>query len=478
MSGFIEGENRQQATMFPERLDDYITEENSVRVIDVFIDSLSISELGFKSEPEYTGRPGYHPSTMLKLYVYGYLNRVQSSRRLEREAQRNVELMWLLGRLAPDFKTISDFRKNNGTGIKRVCGEFVLLCKKLGLLSTACVAVDGSKFKAVNNSDRAFSKAKLERRLKALDESVDRYLKEIKRIDGEDSKEANNVRVRLKERLSKVRKETKRLKLLQTEVLNAPDRQIALTDPDARIMATRGRSSVMVGYNVQSAVDTENHLIVEHEVTNIGNDRAQLSKMALKAKATLELDKMDVVADKGYFKGPEILACANEGVTAYIPKTDTSGKQSKGLFVKRDFKYIEEDNEYVCPAGERLIFRFRTVEREMTFDKYWSSACTSCNIKGKCTTGVNRRVTRWVHENILDDLDKRMANEPERMATRRSTVEHPFGTIKHWMGHTHFQMKTIGRVATEMSLHVLAYNLRRVLSILGSIGLTTAIQRS
>ena len=476
MSGFIEGENRQQATLFPERLDDYINEENSVRVIDVFIDSLDLSGLGFKTKAENTGRPGYHPSIMLKLYVYGYLNRVQSSRRLEREAQRNVELMWLLSRLAPDFKTIADFRKDNGTGIKSVCREFVLLCKKLGLLSTACVAVDGSKFKAVNNSDRAFSKAKMERRLKKLDESIDRYLKEIKRIDGEDTKEANNTRGRLKERLAKVKEETIRLKLIEVELLKSPDQQIALTDPDARIMATRGRSSVMVGYNVQSAVDTENHLIVDHEVTNIGNDRAQLSKMALKAKETLGCDKMEVLADKGYFKGSEILACANGGITAYLPKTDTSGKQGKGLFVRRDFKYIEEDDEYVCPAGERLIFRFQTIEREMTFDKYWSSACPTCPIKDRCTTGENRRVARWEHEHVLDELDKRMANEPERMGTRRSTVEHPFGTIKSWMGHTHFQMKTISRVATEMSLHVLAYNLRRVLTILGPDELAAAIR--
>lgn len=476
MSGFIKGDNRQQATMFPERLDDYITEDNSVRVIDVFIDSLDLSGLGFKTKPEKTGRPGYHPSTMLKLYVYGYLNRVQSSRRLEREAQRNVELMWLLSRLAPDFKTIADFRKDNGDAIKRTCREFVLLCKKLKLLSTTCVAVDGSKFKAVNNSDRAFSKAKIERRLKKLDESIDRYLKEIERIDGEDTKESNNIRIRLKERLAKVKEETERLKLIEAELLESPDQQIALTDPDARIMATRGRSSVMVGYNVQSAVDTENHLIIDHEVTNIGNDRAQLSKMALKAKETLGCDKMDVLADKGYFKGSEIHACQTAGITAYIPKTDTSGKQGKGFFVRRDFKYIEEDDEYVCPAGERLIFRYRTIEREMTLDRYWSSACTSCKIKDRCTTAVSRRVTRWEHEHVLDELDKRMANEPEKMGTRRSTVEHPFGTIKCWMGHTHFQMKTMARVGTEMSLHVLSYNLKRVINILGVQNLIKAIE--
>jgi len=363
---------------------------------------------------------------MHKLYVYGYLNRVQSSRRLEREAQRNVELMWLLGRLAPDFKTIADFRKDNGQAIKRVCREVVLLCKKLNLLSTACVAVDGSKFKAVNNADRAFSKGKIERRLENLDESIDRYLYEIKRIDGEDTKEANNTSVRLRERLAKVKEETKRLKLIEAEMLTSPDQQIALTDPDARIMATRGRSSVMVGYNVQSAVDTENHLIIDHEVTNIGNDRAQLSKMARRAKMILGHKEMDVLADKGYFKSAEIRACSTDDITTYLPKTDTSGKHAKGLFVRRDFKYIKKDNEYVCPAGERLIFCLQTVEKELTINRYWCSAGVGCKSKDRCTTGKYRRVSRWEHEDLLDDLDKRMANEPERMATRRSTVEHPF----------------------------------------------------
>lgn len=241
-------------------------------------------------------------------------------------------------------------------------------------------------------------------------------------------------------------------------------------------MATKGRSSVMVGYNVQSTVETDDHLIIDHELTNIGNDRAQLSKMARKAKKTLGRKKMDVLADKGYFKILEILACENSGVTAYVPKTDTCGKQAKGLFVRRGFKYVREDDEYLCPADERLIFHFRTVEKGLTLDKYWASACIGCKIKDRCTTGTYRRVARCEHEQVLDDLDKRMANEPERMAMRRLTVEHPFGTIKSWMGHTHFQMKTMSRVATEMSLHVLAYNLRRVLTLLGPEQLAAAIR--
>ena len=386
MSGFIEGDNRQQATLFPERLDDYITEENPVRVVDVFIDSLDLTGLGFRTQAEKTGRPGFHPSTMLKLYVYGYLNRVQSSRRLEREAQRNVELMWLIGRLAPDFKTIADFRKDNGKGIKSVCREFVMVCKKLGLLSSACVAVDGSKFKAVNSADRAFTPAKMERRLKRLDESIDKYLAEIRRADSEDTKEAENTKIRLKDRLKKVKEEAERLKLIEQEMLKSPDQQIALTDPDARVMQTSGRNTEKVAYNVQSAVDTANHLIETHEVTNRGSDRAQPFKMARQAKKVLDLDAMDVVADKGYYKGTEILACVNGAITPYLAKPQTSNNRSKGMFVQSDFKYIEADDEYQCPAGERLTYRFQGFENGLALEKYWTSACEGCALNVQCTT--------------------------------------------------------------------------------------------
>jgi len=478
MSGFIKGENRFQATLFPEQLDDYISEDNSVRVIDVFVDSLKLKKLGFTAKPTNKGRPGYDPALMLKLYVYGYLNRVQSSRRLEREAQRNVELMWLLGRLAPDFKTIADFRKDNGDAIKEVCAEFVLLCKRMNLFSETEVAIDGSKFKAVNNADRAFSKAKIKRRRENIDESIERYLEGIAKADRQDTKESRNTKVQLKERLAKVKEEANRLELLEKELLETPDKQLSLTDPDSRIMATRGRSSVMVGYNVQSAVDTKNHLILFHEVTNIGNDRAQLSNMAKQAKAILGVEKLDVLADRGYYSGVEILACDEDGITTYLPKTHTSGNKAAGLFDRSDFIYDAKTNTYRCPADQILVYRHSSFESGKNIDTYYASnqVCAACPKKSQCTTGVHRRMRRWEHEYVIDELDKRMANEPERMNTRRSTVEHPFGTIKSWMGHTHFQMKTMPRVATEMGLHVLSYNLKRVISILGVQNLIKAIE--
>ncbi len=474
MSGFIEGDDRRQTTLFPESLDDYIAEDSPVRVIDVFIDELDVSGLGFKTIAEVTGRPGYHPTTLLKLYIYGYLNRIQSSRRLEREAQRNVELMWLTGRLAPDFKTIADFRKGNGEAIRLVCREFVVLCRKLELFTDAFVAIDGSKFKAVNSRDRNFTKAKMRRRLQQIDESIERYLGQIASADRQESALAEPKAKRLEDKISALKQEMVRLKKLENRMLNAPDKQISLTDPDARSMKTRGTG--IVGYNVQTAVDTEHHLIVAHEVTNTGSDRSQLSHMAEQVRTAIDTEDLTVVADRGYYKGEEVLACHETGITTYLPKPKTSNNQAKGLFGRDDFCYDPKADEYCCPAGERLIRHTTTQEKGRTLYRYWSSNCKHCALKSKCTTGKERRVTRWEHEAVLEALQERLEHNPEIMRTRRATVEHPFGTLKAWMGATHFQTKTLNRVSTEMSLHVLAYNLKRVMNILGVRPLIAAIQ--
>jgi len=476
MSGFIEGENRHQSVLFPESLDGYIAEDSAVRVIDVFIDNLDISGLGFKTEPADTGRPGYHPKMMLKLYVYGYLNRVQSSRRLEREAQRNVELMWLTGRLAPDFKTIADFRKDNGVAIRLVCREFVMLCRKLRLFTDAFVAIDGSKFKAVNTRDKNYSKAKVKRRLAQIDESIVRYLGQIESADRQDPGRSTDKVDRLQDKISALKTEMQRLKKLEARMLESPGQQISLTDPDARSMATSGRGSGVVGYNLQSAVETKHHLIVAHEVTNVGSDRSQLYNMASQAKEALDVDELEVVADRGYFKGEEILACEQDNITTYLPKPQTSRSLKKGQFSKRDFIYHAKDDEYECPAGERLIWRYTSEQNGQTLRKYWSSACPRCPIKAQCTTAKYRRVARWEHEHILEELERRLDKEPERMRVRRTTAEHPFGTLKAWMGATHFQMKTLPRVSTEMSLQILAYNLKRVINIMGAKPLMAAIR--
>jgi transposase len=468
MKRFVEGVDRNQSTMFPDRLEDWIGDDNPVQVIDVFVDALDLGGLGFdRVAPRATGRPGYHPSVLLKLYIYGYLNRVQSSRRLEREAGRNVEVMWLTGRLVPDHKTIADFRKNNGQAIRAVCREFVVLCRRLDLFTQALVAIDGSKFKAVNSRDRNFTRAKMKRRLEQIEASIDRYLSQLDTADRQEPSVAEAKTSRLKDKIEALKNEMQRLKKLEGEMLQQPDQQISLTDPDARSMATSGRGSGMVGYNVQTAVDAKHHLIVAHEVTNVGPDRGQLSNMANQARKAMDAEDLEVVADRGYFKGEEILACDEAGITVFVPKPLTSRSKAAGRFGKQDFRYLADDDVYLCPAGERLTWRFAAEEQGQIFSRYWSSACQSCSIKKLCTTGKERRIARWEHEAVLEAMEARLDRDPDKMRVRRETVEHPYGTIKAWMGATHFLMKTLGRVATEMSLHVLAYNLKRVMNIIG-----------
>ena len=472
MSGFIEGENRYQSTLFPERVDDYVEEDSVVRVIDVFIDRLDSSGLGFKVEPANTGRPGYHPRTMLKIYVYGYLNQVHSSRRLEREARRNVELMWLSSRLAPDFKTIADFRKDNGEAIRLVCREFVMLCRKLNLLGET-LAIDGSKFKAVNNRDKNFTRAKMKRRIAEVEASIERYLDKLDAAD--QAAPAEDTRP-IKDKIAALEEEMGRLKKLEVRMLESPDQQLSLTDPDARSMKSRGNG--IVGYNVQAAVDVDRHLIVAHEVTNTGVDRRQLSSMAIQARTVVAPDPKDpltVIADQGYYRGEELLACEEANIIAYVAKADTSGKRGKGEFNRNQFRYIADDDEYECPAGERLIYRFTREEAGKKIRRYWSSACVRCSIKSQCTPGDYRRVSRWEHEAVVEAAEARLVDHPNVMRTRRATVEHPFGTLKAWMGSTHFLTKTLDRVSTEMSLHVLAYNMKRVINLIGTQKLLEAI---
>ncbi len=475
MKRFVVGEDRNQASLLPERLDDFITEDNSVRVIEAFIESLALGELGFTGvEPKDTGRPAYHPSVLLKIYVYGYLNRIQSSRRLETETQRNVELMWLTGRLTPDFKTIADFRKDNGKAIQDVCRQFVLLCREWGLFAEATVAIDGSKFKAANNRDRNFTSAKMKRRLAEIDKSIHRYLSQIETADRLEPSIAAPKTGRLKDKIEALKQEITRLKKIAAEMLETPDQQLSLTDPDARSMKTRGTG--IVGYNVQTAVDVEHHLIVAHEVTNQGSDRGQLSKMAKRARTALQADELTVVADRGYYEGGEILACESDHITTFIPKPLTSGSTAQGRFGKPDFVYVTADDEYHCPAGQRLTWHRSTVENGKTLHTYFNvAACANCVIKAQCTTGKERRIKRWEHEDVLDAMQLRLDHDPEKMRLRRNTVEHAFGTLKMWMGYTHFQTTTLNNVSTEMSLHVLAYNMKRAMNIFGIEALVAKI---
>jgi transposase len=477
MKRFIEGEERSQSVLFPERLDDWIDEDNPVRLIDVFVDELDLATLGFDgAEPAATGRPAYHPCTLLKIYIYGYLNRLQSSRRLERETQRNVELIWLTGRLMPDFKTIADFRKDNGAAIRQVCRQFVVLCRQMDLFTEAVVAIDGSKFKAVNNRDKNFTERKLKARMEQLEQSIERYLTELDRADREPSLVPESRVSQLKEKIAAVKAQMQQLGEIERRMLESVDQQVSLTDPDARSMATSGRGTGIVGYNVQTAVDVKHHMIVAHEVINVGHDRTQLASMAKQARAAVDQNALTVVADRGYFKSEQILECERAGIRALVPKPLTSNAKAEGRFDKADFVYLAQSDEYRCPAGQRAPRRFTTVEKGLTLHKYWSSACPQCPIKAQCTTGIYRRITRWEHEQVLDAMQDRLDRTPKASCLRRQTVEHPFATLKAWMGSTHFLTRTLPRVRTEMSLHVLAYNLKRAMNILGTRALINAIR--
>jgi len=476
MKRFIEGENRYQSTLFPERLDDYIAEDNAVRVVDAFVEKLDLLRLGFAGViPEDTGRPGYHPAMMLKLYIYGYLNRIQSSRRLEREAQRNVELIWLTGRLMPAFKTIADFRKDNREAICTVCLEFIELCRELQLFSGVLVAIDGSKFKAVNSRDNNYTTKSVRRRLKNTQENIDRYLAKLDDVDAEEPEIREVTAKELNRKIASMEAKMAELRVRQQEVAEHPDKQVSTTDPDCRSMTKPGGGSV-VGYNVQTAVDEKHHLIVTHEVTNDTTDRAQLDKMGKQAKRVLDASTLTVVADAGYYEGQAIVDCYEAGVQALVPKVNTSSSKSKGKYSKADFKYDAEHNEYVCPAGERLTYRFDSDEDGKTLWVYMRYGCSSCALRPQCTTATEKRIKRWEHEDVLDKAQDDLKKHPEAMRQRKALAEHPFSTIKQLMGSTHFLMRRLPNVKAEMSLNVLAYNMKRAINVLGTDKIIAAMQ--
>ncbi len=467
MKRFIEGENRLQSTLFPESLDNYIAEDNAVRVVDAFVNKLDLKQLGFgRAEPSATGRPGYQPATLLKIYVYGYLNRLQSSRRLERESHRNVELIWLTGRLMPDFKTIADFRKDNRRAIRHVCVEFVGVCRELKLFSATLVAIDGSKFKAINSRDKNFTRKSVKRRIKKTQANIDRYLAKLDAVDAEEPEIREISAKELKKKIASMEAKMDELKVREAEVEAHPDKQVSLTDPDCRSMMKAGGGST-VSYNVQTAVDSKHHLIAAHEVTNATTDRSQLSSIAKKARTALDTKTLTVIADPGYYKGEEIVACYDADITALVPKTNTSPGKAKGRYSKADFRYDAEHNEYICPAGEHLTYRFNSVEQGKTLWVYMRYGCSSCPLQSKCTSSNAKRLKRWEKEQVLDAAEALLKKNPDAMRQRKRLVEHPYGTIKHWMGSTHFLMKRLLNVQAEMSLHVLTYNLRRAINILG-----------
>jgi transposase len=407
---YIRGASRNQVILFPESVEDYITEDNPVRFIDAFVSSLDLAALGFnRAESAETGRPAYDPGDLLRLYLYGYLNRVRSSRMLERETKVNLEVMWLLGKLRRDFKTIADFRRDNLKAIKRVCREFTLLCRKLKLFGGEKVAIDGSKFKAVNNRRRNFNEARLTKAIKAIEEKVDGYLDELDEADAADTdpdEPAPNA-AELREKIKTLTERKAKYQVLHEGMKANDAKQVSLTDRDARSMVMY-HGSTEVGYNVQTVVDEQHQLIVEHEVTNDPTDHAHLAEMALRAKETLGVEQLEVVADMGYYDGAEVKQCAQAGITTYIPKPLTSVNRKRGLFTKQDFSYDEAKDCYHCPQGEELTYRYQSFEQNRLIRYYTTSKCLTCPIKHRCTTNQRgRRITRWVDEKLLEEMARR-----------------------------------------------------------------------
>jgi transposase len=465
---YIRGAGRSEVLLFPEALDDYIADNNPVRFIEAFVVSLNLVELGFaRATPAATGRPGYDPADMLKLYIYGYLNRVRSSRMLEREAGRNVEVMWLLSKLTPDFKTIADFRKDNLAAIKAVCREFTLLCKKLDLFGGTLVAIDGSKFRAVNSRKRNFNPAKLARIIKSLDERITAYLAEMERQDAATTATATLSAEELRAKIAQLRGRKRLHEALAVELQQSGAPEISLTDPDSRLMSVG--QGLDVCYNVQTAVDSRHKLIVHHEVTNAHTDEGYLVPMATTAREVLEVETLEVVADKGYYSGEEIKKCEDQGVVTYIPKAHVSPKSKQQMFTKDDFRYDPVTDTYTCPEGAKLTHRFTTPEKNGVKQRYYrTAACKTCVARPGCTeNNRGRTIKRLMDEDVLERMAQRLKSHPEKMRLRGQLVEHPFGTMKRGMNQGYFLLRGLKKVAAEMSLTVLCYNLKRVLNLVG-----------
>jgi len=469
------GLDRSQTLMFPERLEDYVAAENPVRFLDAFVGQLDLGALGFaKAQVAATGRPPYDPAALLKLYLYGYLHRIRSSRLLETECQRNVEVIWLLGKLAPDFKTIADFRKDNLKPLRAVSGQFTVLCRKLELFGGQLLAIDGSKFGAVNARDQNFNAAKLEELIGRADARLAEYLQALDRADAAEPTMEALDQAQLAAKIAALREKQEWHKELLAQLQDGEEKQVSVTDPDTRKMPTA--QGTIVGYNAQMAVDDKHKLIAADEVTNQVTDYQQLANVALAAKANLEIKQAEVVADAGYYNAAEVDRCVEAGITPMIPKADTSANSARGLYGKSRFRYDEKKDVYVCPAGAELTHRFNTYELGRELRYYRASGCKTCALKKQCTRNkANRTITREANEGLMEAMAARMKAQPWKFKLRKTLAEHPFGTIKRWFGYTHFLLKGLEKVRCEWSLTTLAYNLKRVLNLVSFEKLMMAV---
>ena len=469
------GLDRHQTLLLPERLEDYISPDNPVRFLDAFVASLDLRALGFaRAVVQNTGSPPYNPADLLRLYLYGYLHRVRSSRLLEAECHRNVEVIWLLGKLAPDHKTIADFRKDNPRTLPAVARQFILLCRKLQLFGAQLVGIDGTKVAAVNSKDANFNEKKLQELIARTDARIAEYLQQLEQADATEPTNPAPSRAELEQKIAALREKKDWQEELRAQ-LDEQDKQISVTDTDARRMRGGGGASV-VGYNAQAAVEAKNKLIAAADVTNDPTDYQQLANVAGQAKENLGAQTLDVVADQGYYNNAQVSTCLQHGITPYIAKADTSANSKQGLFGKNKFTYDPQKDVYLCPAGKELTHRFNTQEKGRQLRYYRARDCRNCALKKQCTRNqANRTLTREEDEAVMEEMAARVAAAPQTMRLRKQLCEHPFGTIKRWFGYTHFLVKGLEKVRCEWSLMTLAYNLKRVLKLVSFQKLMAAV---
>jgi transposase len=483
MSSYISGDDRQQAWMLPQSVEDYVGLDNPVRFIDAFVDGLDFANIGIETRPAATGRPGYAPGDLLKLYLYGYLNRVRSSRDLERLTQRNLEVIWLLKRLRPDHKTLSEFRRTHRRAFKQVFRQFNLLCRELKLFGAELVAIDGSIFKAVNSKARNYTLAKLQGLLKAVDSGIENYLKEL---DLNDASEPGRAAVGgtqvakaqdLPAKISALKEARARYEQMLAQIEEDKGSQLSLTDPDARLMKKSTSAEPLVGYNVQSAVDAQHHLIVEIEATTQGNDFGQLNAIAQSAREQLGTPELSVVADGGYYSTDDLKAAEAQGISVHVPSpVDTMDKA--GLHGRERFRYDKPSDTYQCPAGEKLTRHSDSEQHGRVYEVYYNSAaCARCPQRAQCTSGKYRKLKHVANHEIMERIKARMKAQPQIYAQRKALVEHPFGTLKFWWGQGAFLTRGLAAVNAEISLSALAYNLKRALNVLGVPPLLAQLSR-
>jgi transposase len=474
----ITGLDRHQTLLLPETLDDYIGPDNPVRFLDAFVGSLDLFALGFaKAIPAPTGAPPYHPGDLLRLYLYGYLHRLRSSRALERECHHNLEIIWLLGKLRPDFKTIADFRRDHRTSFKAVHRQFHRLCHQLNLFGGQLVAIDGTKLAAVNSRDAHFNQKKLEELIARADARLEEYLTQLDRADATEAHEEKLTRAQLEEKIAALREKKDWHQELLAQLQDNQEKQLCTTDPDARKMhASQGS---VIGYNAQSAVDEKNKLIVAQDVTNDVTDYQQLANLASEAKQTLGTEKLQAVADPGYYNNAEVSLCVQRGIEPYIRKADTSANTKAGLFGKSRFTYDAARDVYLCPAGKELTHRFNTEEKGRALRYYRARDCRHCALKKQCTRNqANRTITREEDEELMEAMAARVQAQPDKLRRRKALVEHPFGTLKRWFGYTYFVVRGLEMVRAEWTLMTLAYNFKRVLNLVSMQNLLAALEKS